>query len=41
MREFAKGGEHLNAMKIRTSIALEIRTLAYETTMLPEWKEAK
>lgn len=41
MKEFAKSGKHLKAMKKSATIAKEIRTLAVEVPSLLTWKEAK
>lgn len=41
MREFARNGAHLAAMKKSATIAKEIRTLTVELPSLPSWKEAK
>ncbi|MCG8576894.1 MAG: DUF3291 domain-containing protein [Flavobacteriales bacterium] len=41
LREFAKSGAHLEAMKSSSQIAKEIRTITIETDSLPNWKEAK
>lgn len=40
LKEFAKSGAHLDAMKKSKSIAKEIRTITVETDSLPTWKEA-
>jgi hypothetical protein len=40
LKEFAKSGAHLDAMKSSKSIAKEIRTITIETDSLPTWKEA-
>lgn len=41
LKEFAKSGAHLDAMKISKNIAKEIRTITIETDSLPSWEEAK
>jgi len=41
MLAFARSGAHLETMKITGTIAKEIRTLEIETSVLPDWKEAK
>lgn len=41
MKEFARSGAHLEAMKKSATIAKEIRTLSVEVPSLPSWKEAK
>jgi hypothetical protein len=41
MKEFARNGAHLAAMKQSATIAQEIRTLTVELPSLPSWKEAK
>jgi hypothetical protein len=41
LKEFAKSGAHLEAMKISSQIAKEIRTITIDTDSLPDWKEAK
>lgn len=41
MKEFAKSGKHLDAMKKSATIAKEIRTLTIEAPVLPKWKDAK
>lgn len=41
MKEFARTGAHLEAMKNSASLAEEIRTYTYQTDHLPSWKEAK
>lgn len=40
LKEFAKSGAHLQAMKISKDIAKEIRTITIDTESLPDWKEA-
>lgn len=40
LKEFARSGAHLDAMKKSKSLAKEIRTLTYDTDRLPTWKEA-
>lgn len=40
LKEFAKSGAHLEAMKKSKDIAKEIRTITYETETLPSWEEA-
>jgi len=40
LKEFARSGAHLDAMKSSKSIAKEIRTITIETDSLPKWKEA-
>jgi hypothetical protein len=41
LKDFAKSGAHLEAMKRSKDIAKEIRTYTYDGDKLPEWKEAK
>ncbi len=41
LKEFAKSGAHLEAMKKSKAIAKEIRTITIDTNTLPSWKEAK
>lgn len=41
MKEFAKSGAHLQAMKASGKIAKEIRTITVDGTALPDWKEAE
>ena len=40
LKEFAKSGAHLEAMKVSRQIAKEIRTITMDADELPEWKEA-
>ena len=41
LKEFAKSGAHLDAMKKSKQIAKEIRTITIDTDTLPSWDEAK
>jgi hypothetical protein len=41
LKEFAKSGAHLEAMKKSKQIAKEIRTITIDTETLPSWEEAK
>jgi hypothetical protein len=41
LKNFARSGAHLEAMKKSKEIAKEIRTLTIEANALPSWKEAK
>ena len=41
MKDFARSGAHLDAMKKSATIAKEIRTLTIDTDELPDWKTAK
>lgn len=41
LREFARSGAHLEAMKKSRHIAKEIRTITIDAESLPSWKEAK
>ena len=41
MKNFARSGDHLRAMKLSSTFAKEIRTLTLEASSLPEWKPAK
>ncbi|MEQ9593647.1 MAG: DUF3291 domain-containing protein [Cyclobacteriaceae bacterium] len=41
LRDFAKSGAHLDAMKKSKNIAKEIRTITIDTGALPSWDEAK
>ena len=40
LKEFARSGAHLDAMKKSKAIAKEIRTYTYDADKLPSWKEA-
>jgi hypothetical protein len=40
LKEFAKSGAHLEAMKKSKQIAKEIRTITIDTDTLPSWNEA-
>jgi hypothetical protein len=41
LKDFARSGAHLEAMKRSKDIAKEIRTYTYDGDKLPDWKEAK
>ena len=41
LKDFAKSGAHLEAMRISRKIAREIRTLTIDAEKLPDWKTAK
>lgn len=41
LKDFAKSGAHLDAMKESSKIAKEIRTLTIDADSLPNWKDAK
>lgn len=41
LKEFAKTGAHLEAMRNSGKIAKEIRTITVDATVLPNWEEAK
>ena len=41
LKEFARSGAHLEAMKTSQKIAKEIRTLTIDAESLPSWAEAK
>ncbi|HNI44139.1 MAG TPA: DUF3291 domain-containing protein [Chitinophagales bacterium] len=41
LKEFAKSGAHLDAMKKSKQMAKEIRTITIDTETLPSWEEAK
>jgi hypothetical protein len=41
LKEFAKSGAHLEAMKKSKNIAKEIRTITIDADTLPSWDEAK
>ena len=41
LKEFARSGAHLEAMKISAKMAKEIKTLTYDADTLPNWKTAK
>ena len=41
LKDFAKSGAHLEAMKKSKELAKEIRTFTYDTETLPSWAEAK
>lgn len=40
LKEFAKSGAHLDAMKKTKNIAKEIRTITIDADKLPSWEEA-
>ena len=40
LKEFSKSGAHLEAMKVSSQIAKEIKTITVDTTALPNWEEA-
>lgn len=40
LKEFARSGAHLEAMKISKQIAKEIRTITIDANTLPNWKDA-
>lgn len=41
VKNFAKSGAHLQAMKESAAIATQIATYTYETDLMPDWKKAK
>lgn len=41
LKQFAREGAHLEAMKAAKGIAYEVRTLTMPATELPNWKDAK
>jgi len=41
LRAFAESGAHLEAMKMSSRIAKEIRTITLDRDTLPDWEEAK
>jgi heme-degrading monooxygenase HmoA len=41
MKQFARGGAHLDAMKQSAKLATELRTYTYEADQLPDWNTAK
>lgn len=41
LKEFAKSGAHLDAMKKSKEIAKEIRTITIDADRLPSWDDAK
>lgn len=41
MKQFARSGAHLDAMKQSAKLSTEIRTYTYETNTLPNWAAAK
>lgn len=41
LKEFAKSGSHLDAMKKSKEIAKEIRTITIDADKLPSWDDAK
>lgn len=41
MKAFASSGAHLEAMKNSKSFAKEIKTITFDTYVLPSWKDAK
>ena len=40
LKDFARSGAHLEAMKVSSQIAKEIRTVTIDADALPDWKEA-
>jgi len=40
LKDFARSGAHLSAMKTSKKMAKEIRTITIDSTALPSWKEA-
>lgn len=40
IQDFARSGAHLEAMKLSSQIAKEIRTITVDAVVLPKWKEA-
>ena len=41
LKDFARSGAHLKAMKDSATIAKEIRTITIDADKLPDWKTAK
>lgn len=41
MKNFARSGEHLEAMKWSKKLATEVRAYTFQTNELPDWKQAK
>ncbi len=41
IRQFARTGAHLNAMKQSRNLASEISTYTFQSEQIPNWKEAK
>lgn len=41
LKDFARSGAHLDAMKTSEKIAKEIRTITIDSDNLPDWNEAK
>jgi hypothetical protein len=41
LKDFARSGAHLEAMKSSKKIAKEIRTITIDADFLPNWTEAK
>jgi heme-degrading monooxygenase HmoA len=41
MKQFARTGAHLEAMKQSTKLGKEIRTHTFESDAIPNWKEVK
>jgi hypothetical protein len=41
IKNFARSGAHLSAMKISSRLSTEIRTLMIEAETFPDWREAK
>ena len=41
VKDFARSGAHLEAMKASRSLSHEIRTYTFQTDRAPSWKEAK
>ena len=41
VKQFARTGAHLNAMKQSRNLASEISTYTFQSEQIPNWKEAK
>lgn len=41
LKQFARSGAHLEAMKTSSKLAKEIRTITIDAETLPDWKTAK
>jgi heme-degrading monooxygenase HmoA len=41
MKQFARSGAHLEAMKQSAKLAHELRTFTFEAEAIPNWKEVK
>ena len=41
MKDFARSGAHLKAMKSSQKLSTEIRIYTFQSEQVPDWKEAK